>query len=81
MQAAGRRRAASPARPRRAVSIYQGCSADQISIAVPAIVSADLFAVVQEQLAENLRGAQRFYERALALDPNFADAGDRGDTS
>ena len=39
--------------PRRAGSIYDTEPGDQIVIAVPAIVSDDLFAAVQEQLTEN----------------------------
>ncbi len=41
--------------PRRAYSTYDTCSADRISIAVPALVDEALFAGVQEQLAENLK--------------------------
>jgi site-specific DNA recombinase len=46
--------------PRRTGSSYDTSPADQIAIPVPAIVSADLFVSVQEQLAANrLRGRER----------------------
>jgi site-specific DNA recombinase len=46
--------------PRRTGSSYDTSPTDQIAIPVPAIVSADLFASVQEQLAANqLRGRER----------------------
>jgi site-specific DNA recombinase len=44
-----------PEQPRKCVSRYPGAAADQITIAVPALVSAELFAAVAEQLAENRR--------------------------
>jgi site-specific DNA recombinase len=46
--------------PRRAGSTYDTPVTEQITITVPAIVSAELFAGVSEQLAENrLRGRER----------------------
>jgi site-specific DNA recombinase len=42
-----------PEHPRNAKSRYQGTAEDQITIPVPAIVSAELFDTVAEQLAEN----------------------------
>jgi site-specific DNA recombinase len=46
--------------PRRTGSTYDTKPAEQITIAVPAIVSPELFASVQEQLTENrLRGRER----------------------
>jgi site-specific DNA recombinase len=46
--------------PRRTGSTYDTQAAEQIMIAVPAIVSTELFASVQEQLTENrLRGRER----------------------
>jgi site-specific DNA recombinase len=49
-----------PAQPRRAHSIYEVPAAEQIAIAVPALVEPDLFATVQEQLQENrLRQRER----------------------
>jgi site-specific DNA recombinase len=45
--------------PRRAVSTVDVPAEEQISIPVPALVSEDLFAVVQEQLAENRRRARQ----------------------
>ena len=42
-----------PEHPRDATSRYKGATADQITIPVPAIVSAELFDAVAEQLAEN----------------------------
>jgi site-specific DNA recombinase len=46
--------------PRRAGSTYDTPEVEQITITVPAIVSAELFASVSEQLAENrLRGRER----------------------
>lgn len=51
-----------PEHPRDATSRYKGATADQITIPVPAIVSAELFDAVAEQLAENrkhYRGQQR----------------------
>jgi len=48
-----------PAQPRRAVSTVDVPAADQIHIPVPALVSEDLFAVVQEQLAENRKRARQ----------------------
>jgi site-specific DNA recombinase len=44
-----------PEHPRHRGSLYPTPVADRIDIAVPALVSAELFAVVQEQLAENRR--------------------------
>jgi site-specific DNA recombinase len=49
-----------PAQPRRACSIYDTAPEEHLPIAVPAIVSEELFAAVQEQLAEN---RQRSRER------------------
>jgi site-specific DNA recombinase len=49
-----------PKTPRRSCSTYDTEPNDQVSIAVPAIVSEELFAAVQEQLTENrLRGRER----------------------
>jgi len=46
--------------PRRTGSIYDTETTDQITIAVPALVSEELFAAVAEQLAENRqRGRER----------------------
>src|SRR5258708_6722769 len=42
-----------PEQPRNATSRFQGATADQITIPVPAIVSPELFAAVAEQLTEN----------------------------
>ena len=42
-----------PERPRNAKSRFKGAPDDQITISVPAIVSAELFSAVAEQLAEN----------------------------
>jgi site-specific DNA recombinase len=44
-----------PAPPRRACSIYDVPAHERISIPVPALVEADLFDTVQEQLEENRR--------------------------
>ena len=44
-----------PAQPRRAHSIYSVPAEDQVTISVPALVEADLFDAVQEQLQENRR--------------------------
>ncbi len=44
-----------PEQPRSHTSRYPGVVADQITIAVPALVSPELFGVVAEQLAENRR--------------------------
>ena len=44
-----------PEQPRRQSSRYPGAVEDQIGIAVPALVSVELFAAVAEQLAENHR--------------------------
>jgi site-specific DNA recombinase len=44
-----------PEQPRNPSSRYPGAVEDQIAIAVPALVSAELFAAVAEQLAENRR--------------------------
>jgi site-specific DNA recombinase len=43
------------AQPRRAVTTYDTPESDRITIEVPALVSADLFAAVAEQLQENRR--------------------------
>jgi site-specific DNA recombinase len=55
-----RRRRLRPARgqlepPRRPGSVYATSAAEQIVVPVPALVSADLFAAVQERLLENRR--------------------------
>ncbi len=42
-----------PEQPRRGFSSYEGAVGEQIPIPVPALVSAELFATVAEQLAEN----------------------------
>jgi site-specific DNA recombinase len=42
-----------PESPRRPVSLYHTERMEQISVAVPALVSPDLFQIVQEQLQEN----------------------------
>jgi site-specific DNA recombinase len=39
--------------PRRAYSVYDTTADEQVTIQVPALVSAELFAAVQEQLSEN----------------------------
>jgi len=44
-----------PEQPRNPTSRYPGAAEDQIAIPVPALVSAELFAAVAEQLAENRR--------------------------
>jgi site-specific DNA recombinase len=44
-----------PEQPRSASSRYPGVVEDQIGIAVPALVSAEVYAAVAEQLAENRR--------------------------
>ncbi len=44
-----------PEQPRNSGSRYPGAVADQITIAVPALVSAELFAAVADQLEENRR--------------------------
>src|SRR5262249_51609972 len=44
-----------PEQPRSPTSRYPGVAQDQITIAVPALVSPELFAAVAEQLAENRR--------------------------
>lgn len=44
-----------PEQPRNYTSRYPGAIEDQIAIAVPALVSAELFAAVADQLAENRR--------------------------
>jgi site-specific DNA recombinase len=44
-----------PAQPRRAYSTYDVPADQQIAIPVPALVEADLFDIVQEQLQENRR--------------------------
>jgi site-specific DNA recombinase len=44
-----------PEQPRSHTSRYPGAAEDQIAIAVPALVSPELFAAVAEQLAENRR--------------------------
>ena len=44
-----------PTQPRRAYSTYDVPADEQIPIPVPALVEADLFAAVQEQLQENRR--------------------------
>jgi site-specific DNA recombinase len=44
-----------PEQPRSHTSRYPGVAEDQITIAVPALVSPELFAAVAEQLAENRR--------------------------
>ena len=50
----------APKTPRRPVSSYKTSAAEQFSIAVPAIISEELFASVQEQLTENrLRNRER----------------------
>ncbi len=50
----------NPKIPRRTGSTYDTQSSEQISIPVPAIISKELFAAVQEQLTENrLRGRER----------------------
>jgi site-specific DNA recombinase len=43
------------AQPRRAVGVYDTPEADRIAIEVPALVSAEVFAAVAEQLLENRR--------------------------
>lgn len=48
-----------PAQPRRAVSMVDVPAEEQISIPVPALISADLFVAVQDQLAENRRRARQ----------------------
>jgi site-specific DNA recombinase len=49
-----------PKMPRRTHSIYDTDPSEQVVIPVPAIVSEELFAAVQEQLTENhLRGRER----------------------
>jgi site-specific DNA recombinase len=48
-----------PAQPRHAHSVSDVPAADWISIPVPALVSADLFATVQEQLVENRQRARQ----------------------
>ncbi len=50
----------NPKIPRRTGSTYDTEASEQISIPVPAIISKELFAAVQEQLTENrLRGRER----------------------
>jgi site-specific DNA recombinase len=48
-----------PEQPRNHTSRYPGVAEDQISIAVPALVSTELFAAVAEQLAEKRRNYQQ----------------------
>lgn len=50
----------APEQPRRAVSLYHNPCDEWISIAVPAIVSVDLFETVQEHLEQNRK---RFRQR------------------
>lgn len=50
----------APEQPRRAVSLYHNPRDEWISIAVPAIVSVDLFETVQEHLEQNRK---RFRQR------------------
>jgi site-specific DNA recombinase len=45
----------TPEQPRRSYGTYATARAEQEAITVPAIISSDLFAVVQEQLADNRR--------------------------
>jgi site-specific DNA recombinase len=45
----------APEQPRRSYGTYAAPRAEQEAIAVPALISADLFAAVQEQLADNRR--------------------------
>src|SRR3989454_1734959 len=45
--------------PRRASSRYDTGATDRIAIAVPVIIDQDLFAVVQEQLAENRKRSRQ----------------------
>ena len=55
-----RRQRGDPTTPRRSGSTYDTEPSERISIPVPAIVSEELFAAVQEQLTENrLRGRER----------------------
>lgn len=48
-----------PEQPRHPSSRYPGAVEDQIVIPVPALVSADLFAAVREQLAENRKRSRQ----------------------
>src|SRR5262244_798585 len=48
-----------PLQPRRAVSVRDVSSDEWLTIAVPALVEADLFAAVQTQLQENQRHARQ----------------------
>jgi len=45
--------------PRRSGSVYQTAAAERIGLAVPALVTAELFAQVAEQLAENQQRHRR----------------------
>jgi site-specific DNA recombinase len=60
-----RPRCGHPAQPRRAHSIYDVPADEQIPIPVPAIVEADLFDTVQQQLQENRRQQRRRGARYL----------------
>jgi site-specific DNA recombinase len=56
-----------PLQPRRATDDYDVPPEDWITIAVPALVSPELFAAVQEQLEENRRHARQSSRGALYL--------------
>jgi len=56
-----------PLQPRRANSTHDVPAADWLLIAVPALVSEDLFAAVQEQLEENRRWARTHQRGARYL--------------
>src|SRR5262245_47141173 len=56
-----------PAQPRRAASHEDTPAEEQIAIAVPALVSADLFAAVAEQLAENKQRSRQSHRGARHL--------------
>jgi site-specific DNA recombinase len=56
-----------PAQPRRAASHEETPAEERIAIAVPALVSADLFAAVAEQLAENKQRSRQSHRGARHL--------------
>jgi site-specific DNA recombinase len=56
-----------PEHPRQPAGRYTTAAAERIGIAVPALVSEELFAAVAEQLAENRRRARRRARGAGAL--------------
>lgn len=56
-----------PAQPRRASSHEDTAAGERIAIAVPALVSAELFAAVAEQLAENKQRSRQSHRGARHL--------------